>query len=66
MRPIIDLTARERQVAMLLAEGHTSKTIARLLEISPRTVEAYRARLLEKLGARNSAELVGRLSGIPI
>lgn len=65
-RPIIDLTARERQVAMLLAEGHTSKTIARLLEISPRTVEAYRARLLEKLGARNSAELVGRLSGIPI
>lgn len=66
MRPIIDLTARERQVAMLLAEGHTSKTIARLLEISPRTVEAYRAQLLEKLGARNSAELVGRLSGIPI
>ena len=65
-RPVVDLTARERQVAMLLAEGRTSKEIARLLEISPRTVEAYRSRLLVKLEARNSAELVGRMTGIPI
>lgn len=65
-RPMVDLTARERQVAMLLAEGGTSKDIARLLDISPRTVEAYRARLLDKLDVRNSAELVGKMSGIPI
>jgi PAS domain S-box-containing protein len=65
-RPIVALKRRERQVAMLMAEGHTSKEIARLLEISPRTVEAYRAALLAKLDARNSAELVARLSGVPL
>jgi PAS domain S-box-containing protein len=65
-RPVAALTRRERQAAMLLAEGRTSKEIARLLEISPRTAEAHRARLLDKLGARNSAELVARLSGLPL
>jgi len=65
-RPMVDLTARERQVAALLAEGHTSKEIARLLALSPRTAEAHRARLLAKFGARNTAELVARLSGLPM
>lgn len=65
-RPLVDLNRRERQVAMLMAEGRTSKEIARLLEISPRTIEAHRASLLQKLNARNSAELVARLSGLPI
>lgn len=65
-RPVADLTARERQVAGLLAEGRTSKEIARLLELSPRTAEAHRARLQAKLGARNTAELVARLTGLPL
>lgn len=65
-RPLVDLNRRERQVAMLMAEGRTSKEIGRLLEISPRTIEAYRASLLKKLNARNGAELVARLSGLPI
>ena len=64
-RPISKLTRRERQVAMLLADGSTSKEIAALLSISPRTVEAHRAKLLKRFKARNTAELLARLSGIP-
>ena len=64
-RPIVELSKRERQVAMLLTVGHTSKEIARLLDISHRTVEGHRANLNIKLGVRNSAECVARLSGIP-
>ncbi|WP_295537185.1 LuxR C-terminal-related transcriptional regulator [uncultured Thioclava sp.] len=65
-RPVVDLTARERQVAALLAEGRTSKEIARTLDLSPRTAEAHRAKLQAKLGARNTAELVARLTGLPM
>ncbi|MHA6326332.1 helix-turn-helix transcriptional regulator [Roseivivax sp. CAU 1753] len=64
-RPIVQLSRRERQVAMLLTEGHTSKEIARLLGISHRTVEAHRSSLNRKLNVRNSAECVARLSGLP-
>ena len=64
-RPVTSLTLRERQIVMHLVEGHTSKHIARLLEISPRTVEAHRARLLKKYGASNVAELLSCLSGMP-
>ncbi|MGB0497718.1 MAG: LuxR C-terminal-related transcriptional regulator [Rubricella sp.] len=60
------LTAREREVAMLLARGLTAKEIARTLDLSPRTAEAHRASLLAKLDARNVPELVARLSGIPL
>lgn len=66
-RPVAhSLTTRERQVATMLAEGLTSKEIARALEISPRTVEVYRARLLDKFAARNSLELVAQLAGVPL
>ncbi len=65
-RPVTSMTARERQVATMLAEGLTSKEIARALDISPRTVEVYRARLLDKFGARNSLELVAQLAGVPL
>ncbi|WP_428929087.1 LuxR C-terminal-related transcriptional regulator [Marinibacterium sp. SX1] len=65
-RPIVDLTRRERQVAMLMTEGRTSKQIAEALGISPRTVEAHRGRLFDKLGVRNTAECVARLSGLPV
>lgn len=64
-RPVMQLTTRERQIVMHLGEGRTSKEIARLLDISPRTVEAHRARLLRKHGASNVAELLASLSGMP-
>ncbi|WCR18927.1 PAS and helix-turn-helix domain-containing protein [Paracoccus alcaliphilus] len=64
-RPLVQLTRRERQVAMLLVEGRTSKDIARALSISPRTVEAHRQKLNAKLEVRNTAECVARLAGIP-
>jgi RNA polymerase sigma factor (sigma-70 family) len=49
---------RERNVLDGLLAGGTNKTIARDLEISPRTVEAYRARIMERLGAQSLPELV--------
>jgi two-component system response regulator FixJ len=52
------LTPRQRQVMQLAAQGLSSKEIARLLEISDRTVENHRAWLMDKMGARNLAELV--------
>lgn len=64
-RPVLDLSTRERQIVMHLGEGRTSKEIARMLSISPRTVEAYRARLLKKCGAANVAELLSHLSSMP-
>lgn len=57
----VEFTAREREVAALLVEGSTSKQIGRQLAISPRTVDVYRARLMRKLGASTTAELVNRL-----
>ena len=59
----VDFTAREREIAALLIEGLTSKQIGRRLNISPRTVDVYRARLMRKLGAASTAELVNRLLG---
>lgn len=64
-RPVLGLSTRERQIVMHLGEGRTSKEIARALSISPRTVEAYRARLLKKCGAANVAELLSHLSTMP-
>jgi len=66
VRPVTAMTRRERQVATLIAEGHTSKEIARLLGISYRTVDVHRARLLDKFEVKNSLELVARLSGVPL
>lgn len=57
------LTTREREVAQHLVSGCTSKQIARVLQLSPRTVEAHRARLMRKLGAATQGELVARLLG---
>lgn len=52
------LTAREREVFHLIAEGLTTKEIARRLEISVKTAENHRGRVLDKLDVRNTAELV--------
>jgi len=52
------LSAREREVLQLLAEGRTGAEIATRLSLSQKTVETYRARLVEKLGIRDVAGLV--------
>ena len=52
------LTARERDIARQLMAGGTSKEIGRELGISPRTVEAYRANLMMKMGAESLSDLV--------
>jgi DNA-binding NarL/FixJ family response regulator len=52
------LSQREREVLHLLAEGHTGAQIAERLSLSQKTVETYRARLVEKLGIRDVAGLV--------
>lgn len=54
----VELSERQRQVMDLVAEGMANKEIAGRLGISPRTVEIYRAKVMEKMGARNLAELV--------
>jgi len=65
-RPLMALTRREREVAILTCRGLTSKEVGLELGLSHRTVEVYRARLLEKFNARNLAELVAKLSGMPL
>jgi DNA-binding NarL/FixJ family response regulator len=57
-RPVVALSPREREVIRLIALGNSSKEIARLLGISPRTVDTYRNRLMEKLGLRSLADVV--------
>jgi PAS domain S-box-containing protein len=62
-RPVrAGLTAREREVAANLMQGLTSKQIARQLQISHRTVEVHRARLMAKYQAHTTADLVHKLS----
>ena len=51
------LTTRERQVLTFVAQGHTSKEISGLLEISPRTVEHHRANMMNKLRINDVAGL---------
>jgi len=65
-RPMVELTQREREVAILTCRGMTSKEIGLELKLSYRTIEVYRARLLEKFQARKLAELVAKLSGMPL
>jgi PAS domain S-box-containing protein len=58
------LTPREREIAALLVEGKTSKVIARETDLSPRTVEMHRAKLMKKFSASTSSELVHKLVGV--
>lgn len=52
------LTQRQREVLQLLAEGHSAKEIASILNISTRTVEFHKYRIMKDLGLKNVAELV--------
>jgi two-component system, NarL family, nitrate/nitrite response regulator NarL len=56
--PPVSLTAREQEVARLVASGHPSKDIAAQLCISLRTVDSHRANIRKKLGAQSTAEIV--------
>jgi DNA-binding NarL/FixJ family response regulator len=53
-----ELTARQREVLQLFAEGHSAKEVAALLKISTRTAEMHKARILESLKLHSTAELV--------
>jgi RNA polymerase sigma factor (sigma-70 family) len=57
-RRLAQLTQREREVLDLVVAGKTNRDIAELLEISVKTVEAHRAKLMEKVEAQSVAELV--------
>jgi DNA-binding NarL/FixJ family response regulator len=56
--PVEDLSDRELEVLRLMGEGHTTKHIAEDLHLSVKTVETYQCHLKEKLGLKNSRELV--------
>jgi len=55
--PSVALSAREREVLLLLAQGHSNRAAAEQLGLSVKTVETYRTRLGSKLGLRTRAEL---------
>jgi DNA-binding NarL/FixJ family response regulator len=52
------MTARQREVLQLVAEGRSAKEIAAILHISRRTAEFHKARLMQTLGVQNTAELI--------
>jgi DNA-binding NarL/FixJ family response regulator len=56
--PRLLLTPREREIVQLLAEGKANKEVATALEISVKTAETHRARIMAKLGLRSIGELV--------
>lgn len=65
---MIRLTAREREVMQLVVKGLSNKEIAKVLDISPRTVENHRAQMMAKMQADNIAELcqmAAQYSGTP-
>ena len=55
------MTPRERDVAALFTQGRTAKEIGKELEISHRTVDIYRTRLLRKYGVSTTPDLVKKL-----
>jgi DNA-binding NarL/FixJ family response regulator len=57
-RPGHKLTPREREVLQLLAEGHSMKEVASVLNVSPRTVAFHKYRMMEQLQLKTTAELI--------
>ena len=56
--PYEELTGREREVLRLVAEGHSTKRIAEILVVSPKTVEGHKTKMMAKLGLHDRVELV--------
>lgn len=56
--PPIQFTPRELELIQLLAKGHTTRDISKILNLTPKTVETYRCRLLEKVNVKNTSELL--------
>ena len=56
--PLESLSAREREVLHLVVEGKTSAEIAKILFLSPKTVESYRSRMMHKLGVPDLPGLI--------
>lgn len=52
------LTSRENEIIQLIAEGHTNKSIAGILFISPKTVDTHRSHIMQKLNMHNVADIV--------
>lgn len=56
--PLVCLSAREREIFQLIAEGKSNVKIASILSLSPKTVETYRSRLMHKLGISDMSSLI--------
>ncbi len=56
--PLETLSAREREILYMVVEGKTSAEIGNELHLSPKTVESYRSRMMQKLGVTNLPELI--------
>lgn len=56
--PYDSLTGREREILQLVGQGHSNQEAGKLLQISVRTVEVHRARLMRKLGIKSQTELI--------
>ena len=57
-KPDLELTSRQREVLQLLAEGHSMKEVANLLNLTPRTVAFHKYRMMEQLKVKSTAELI--------
>ena len=56
--PRVTLSSRQREILRLLADGGSAKEIANALDISPRTVEFHKYKVMESLGLKSTAELI--------
>lgn len=56
--PLAQLSDRQREILQLVAEGKSSAEIAEMLALSPKTVETYRSRLMQKLGLTDLSSLI--------
>ena len=61
-RPYVDLTQREIDIITLISKGLNSKDIAKVIHLSPRSVEGYRRSICEKMDVNNSQELVAKFN----
>jgi len=56
--PVNSLSTRERQIIVMVANGYSSAEVAKELHLSPKTVDSYRSRMMNKLGTPDMASLI--------